>query len=181
MTTGTRRGSVASHAHMRRSAVVVLVVGLLAACSSSKSKPSASEPTSTGSGVTAHAVNVVPSFDVVLDDDGLTFPPGTTLAREYVISFEDRRTSPPPDQHLHLQFLPSGLRIVLIDVPAGTSSRHAILGNMVAEVVYFDPGVSLDTGFLRPQDMAHRHSIGTVPVKNPLSIETTPEFPTPVT
>ena len=170
---------------MRRVLTIVLLGVVTAACSASK--PSASEPgsslSSSSTTPSATAPNEsAPRFDVVLDDNGLTFPPGRTLAGSYLISFEDRRSSPPAGQHLHLQFLPSGPRILLIDVAAGTAGTHVLLANMVAEVVTLDAGdIPVPGEFVRPEALSRRHSIGAVPVTNPLAIEATPEHPTPVT
>jgi len=174
---GTERRPVASDLRMRRTVIVLLplLAGVLAACSSAahSASPSPSpQPTATSA----------PRFDVVLDDHGLTFPPGKTLAAKYRISFEDRRTSPPAGQELHLQFVVGGPQLLLFDVPAGTSSTHTLLANMTPEVVSLDPGFAAPDGsLLRPEATAHRHSIGNVAVTNPLEIEPTPEFPTPVT
>ena len=172
---GTDRRPVASDLRMRRTVIVLLLAGVLAACSSS---PHSASP----SPATPPAATSAPRFDVVLDDHGLTFPPGKTLAAKYRISFEDRRTSPPAGQKLHLQFIVGGPQLLLFDVPAGTSSTHTLLANMTPEVVSLDPGFAAPDGsLLRPEAMAHRHSIGDVAVTNPLEIEPTPEFPTPVT
>ncbi len=163
-----------------RPTVIVLVLalaGALGACSSSsRSAPPTASASTVPNGSTA------PRFDVVLDDQGLTFPPGKTLAGRYRISFEDRRTSPPAGQQLHLQFVVAGPQLLLFDVPAGTSSTHTLLANMSPEVVSLDPGFAAPAGsLLRPEAMAHRHPIGNVAVTHPLEIEPTPEFPTPVT
>ena len=92
---------------------------------------------------------------MVIDDNGLTFPPGRTLAGKYLVSFEDRRTSAPAGQKLHLQFIVPGPRILLFDVPAGTASTHSLLANMAPEVVWLDPGAAPVAGsFLRPEDRA---------------------------
>jgi hypothetical protein len=164
---------------MRLLMIVLLLAGGLAACTSSR--PSASGPTSTITSASDSPTAPAPRFDVVLDDHGVTFPPGKTPARTYRISFEDRRTSPPPGQKLYLQFVVAGPQILLVDVPAGASSTHALLANMTPEIVFLDPGVVLKAGdFLRPDDLAHRHALD-VPVTNPVEIEATPEFPTPVT
>ena len=163
-------------------AVVVLSVSF-AACSSSK--PAATAPTNTSS-TTTDSTNALsgasPRFDVVLDDNGLTFPPGPTLARSYRISFEDRRTSPPPGQNVHLQFLVPGPQLLIADLAAGASIDHLLLANMSAEVVNLDPGaVPVPGHVLGPEARAQRRSIGNVKVTNPLNIEATPAYPTPVT
>jgi hypothetical protein len=168
---------------VRRTLTIVLFAGAIAACSSPK--PSSSElsssVSSSASGSATAPSGTAPRFDVVLDDHGLTFPPGKTRAGAYVVSFEDRRSTP-AGQRLHLQFLASGPRILLIDVAAGSSGAHALLANMVAEVVSLDPGeIPVPGEFLRPDALAHRHSIGDIAVTNPLSIEATPAYPTPVT
>lgn len=157
---------------MRRIPILLLLALTLAACSATKSatRPAPSPP--------APATR---QLAVVLDDRGLTFPPGPTPAGPYRISFEDRRTSAPGSRSVHLQFVVPGPRLVLFDVPAGTASTHTLLANMTPEVVYVDPGASPATGLLRPEDVAHRHPIGGIRVTNPLVIEATPRFPTPVT
>jgi hypothetical protein len=166
---------------MRRIVIVVLLAGSLAACSSSK--PSATAPTTTSSTVgSTSPADPAPKFDVVLDDKGLTFPAGKTLARSYLISFEDRRTSPPAGQNVHLQFLVSGPQLLIVDLAAGASIRHLLLANTSAEVVNLDPGeIPVPGSLLGPDAFAHRHSIGNYKVINPLNIEATPEYPTPVT
>jgi hypothetical protein len=118
----------------------------------------------------------------VLDDTGVTFPAGKTMAGHYVVSFEDRRSAPPAGQDVHLQFVVNGPQLLLLDVRAGTSSAHTLLANMSAEVVSLDPGTAAAApGLLRPQDMAHRHPVGTGKVTNPFAVYPSPEYPTPVT
>jgi hypothetical protein len=162
---------------MRRLVMTAVLAGLLGACSSSShsSSTALTDPTATRPGAT---VPTPPAFAVVLDDHGLRFPPGPTLAGRYRISFDDRRSRRPTAERLHLEFRPSGPYIVLIDVAAGATTDHVLLQNMVAFVIDFtrtsNPASPDELG--RPSD-----AIRTFPVTNPLSIVATRQYPTPVT
>jgi hypothetical protein len=164
---------------MRRLVTVVVLAGTLGACSASGSHPSAAaptDPTATRPGATDPAP---PRFDVVLDDHGLRFPPGPTLAGRYRISFDDRRSVRPPAERLHLDFRPSGPYVILIDVAAGATTDHVLLQNMDAFVIDFartsNPASPMNA-LGQPSD-----AIRNFPVTNPLSIVATPQYPTPVT
>lgn len=79
---------------MRRSFLLVVLIGGLAAChSGSHASP---PPASTSS--TVKPTPSIPKVDIVLDDTGLELPAGQTRAGKYLISFEDRRTHKPAGQ-----------------------------------------------------------------------------------
>src|SRR4051794_1785092 len=103
---------------MRRFVIAVVLAGLLGACSASGSHRSGAAPTDPSATRPAATVPAPPDFAVVLDDHGLRFPPGPTLAGRYRISFADRRSVRPTEERLHLEFRPSGPYIILIDVAA---------------------------------------------------------------
>ncbi len=104
---------------MRRTLVLVLVVGSLAACHRS----------------TSHRASSPPKLDVVLRDDGLTFSPAQLPADRYDISFHDRRAHRVSGQPVVLQFGPSGPLIALVSVPAGTERSGVLLANDIPWVL----------------------------------------------
>jgi hypothetical protein len=133
---------------------VVLLVGSLAACHASRpqvSGPSAEQPAPS-----------TPKFDVVLGDRGLQLPSHHIRAGRYVISFRDRRSRRPTGERVVLRFSPSGPDFVLLEAPAGTWRLGTLMQNEV-------PWVAIN---------GVRRNVGG---EGPLTIEPTPQLPTPVT
>jgi hypothetical protein len=103
-----------------------------------------------------------PRLAVVLGDHGLRYSPSRIAAGRYLVSFEDRRSQRPPGQKVSLQFAPSGPLFVLLDVPAGAEKVGTLLANEIAW----------------PAIDGVRHSS---PDDQLLTIDTSPQFPTPAT
>jgi hypothetical protein len=139
---------------IRRIGAVVLLVGSLAGCQSSGSRDSA--PTS------ATTAPSTPRFDVVLDDSGLKLPSHRIRAGRYLISFRDSRSRRPAGDKVVLRFSPSGPDFVLLEIPAGSHRIGTLYQNEV-------PWVAIN---------GERRNVGG---EGPLTIEPTPQYPTPVT
>jgi hypothetical protein len=133
---------------------VVGVVALVGGCGNSGHPRTMPDP--------ATAPSSPPKLTVVLNDGGLQLSSTTIRAGRYQISFRDERSHPPAGDHVALAFGPSGPRIALVTVPAGGETLGTLIANdvpwvTVNGVANFSPG------------------------GDPLTVETTPEFPTPAT
>jgi hypothetical protein len=98
----------------------------------------------------------------VLGDHGLTFSPHRIRAGKYLVSFRDRRSQPQPGQRVALQFAPSGPRFVVLTVPAGSERTGSILANEITWTAIDGVRVSF-------------------PGDEQLTIDPSPQFPTPAT
>ena len=134
--------------------VLLLLATLGAACSSSD--------TNTGNPTTPSTRPAIKNLWVSLGDNGLTFSPSKIAAAEYRITFRDRRSQRKAGEKVVLQFAPSGPRIVLVEVPAGTRRTGNILANEIAWVAI--DGVRREFGG-----------------ETGLTITTSQQFPTPAT
>ncbi len=140
-----------------RAGVVVAVMGAVvlgAGCGSSTHPRVIADPGTTPSSP--------PKLDVVLNDGGLQLSSTTIRAGRYQISFRDERSHPPAGDHVALAFGPPGPRIAVVSVPAGGETLGTLIANEVPWVTVngvanFSPG------------------------GDSLTVETTPEFPTPAT
>jgi hypothetical protein len=139
---------------MQRAITIALLIGVIAACGSSRAGSSTSTSTSMSG---SH-----PAFDIVLDDDGLKLPPGPTLAGVYRVSFEDRRSHRVVGEHVSVRFRPSGPYIELDRVSAGFSDDVTLLQNLIV--------------YLAIDDVTR-----AVPIENQLDIRPTPQYSSPVT
>jgi hypothetical protein len=138
---------------------IAVLLATLAACSSSSRGLS---PASTSPSTTPSSAAPRPSFDIGLDDGGLTLPPGPTPAGIYRVSFEDRRTHRGANEHAQIRFRPSGPEIELDEVSAGHSDEVTLLQNLIV--------------YLAIDDVTQN-----VPIENQLDVRPTPRYSTPVT
>jgi hypothetical protein len=140
---------------MMRAFSVFVLVGALAACSSSGS----------GGGSKATTKPTTPTttkLAFVLDDKGFTVPNGAFPAGSYEISFDDKRTGRPASEVATLQFGASGPMVPLIEIPDGAERLGTIYQNEI-------PWVTIN-GVRR-----------SFPTHGEFSVSATTQFPTPVT
>jgi hypothetical protein len=144
----------------RLTAVIAALLVVLGACDSTKTSgtrpaaPTASLPPS------STVPPAPPDFPVLLDDAGLHLPPGRTPAGVYRVSFADHRTR--RGEHVDIRFRPSGPRIELGRVSAGTSDNVTLRQNLIAYLTIDD--VTRD-----------------VPIENQLDVTPSPKYSSPVT
>jgi hypothetical protein len=137
-----------------RGVAVVLAVGALGGCHSTKSRDS-----SRRSAPTAAAT---PRLTAVLDDGGLKLSSRHIRAGRYLVTFRDSRSRRPVGDKVVLRFSPSGPNIVLLEVAAGAQRVAALYQNEVPWVAI--NGVEASVAGSRQ-----------------LEVDPTPEFSTPVT